>query len=215
MRVLGAERVATLYGSVDPAIHRPATPVEAYRSALSYMGTYSADRDEALNALFIEPARRLQEARFVIGGSKYDGSFPWLPNMFYIGHLEPARHSEFYCSGRMTVNVTRRPMAEMGYCPSGRLFEAAACGTPVLSDYWDGLDDFYQPGSEILIAARPEEALDALSLSDAELARIARNARARTLDCHTSDHRARELEDILSSNYARGEARQAATSCGE
>jgi spore maturation protein CgeB len=211
---MGAERVAALYGSVDPAVHSPAAPVESYRSALSYMGTYSADRNEALNALFIEPARQLSGARFIIGGSKYDDGFPWLPNIFYLGHLAPARHSEFYCSGRLTVNVTRQPMAEMGFCPSGRLFEAAACGVPVLSDYWDGLETFYTPGKEILIGREPGDALNALSLSDAELVSIGRNARQRTLDCHTSDHRARELEDIIASSDSR-DAREAVTSCGE
>lgn len=195
--VLGAARVATLYGSVDPAIHRPTAPSEQYRAFLSYMGTYSPDRDGALRALFIEPARKLPERRFVIGGSKYDGGFPWLPNIFYLGHLTPAQHAEFYCSARMTLNVTRQPMAEMGFCPSGRLFEAAACGVPVLSDYWEGLEIFYAPGSEILIGSEPNHAFEALSLSDEELSRIGRRARERTLDCHTSDHRAREFEEIL------------------
>jgi spore maturation protein CgeB len=213
MRVMGARRVATLYGSVDPAVHYPVAPVEQYRAALSYMGTYSPDRDEALNALFIEPARQLPDQRFLIGGSKYDGGFPWLSNIFYVGHLTPAQHSAFYSSGRLTLNVTRRPMAEMGFCPSGRLFEAAACGVPVLSDYWEGLDAFYTPGAEILIGREPAHSLDALSLSDAELATVARNARQRTLDCHTSDHRVRELEDIASMDL-RGEAREAVTSCG-
>ncbi len=214
IRVLGARRVQALYGSVDPAVHSPAAPVEYYRAALSYMGTYSADRDEALNALFIEPARQLFRERFVIGGSKYHDGFPWLPNIYYVGHLAPAQHSEFYCSGRLTLNVTRQPMAEMGFCPSGRLFEASACGVPVLSDYWDGLDAFYTPGSEILIGREPADALNALSLSDAELASIGRNARQRTLDCHTSDHRATELEDIIASSDSR-DAREAVTSCGE
>jgi spore maturation protein CgeB len=97
----------------------------------------------------------------------------------------------------MTLNVTRRAMAEMGYCPSGRLFEAAACGTALISDSWDGLSAFFTPGEEILVANDTDSAVAALSRSDAEVARIARAARERTLEEHTSDRRALELEEIL------------------
>jgi spore maturation protein CgeB len=194
---LGAARVAPLYGSVDPSIHRPWSGESDFQTHLSYLGTYSADRDEALRMLFIDPAARLPEARFVIGGSQYDGSFPWLPNIFYVSHVPPARHAAFYCSSKVTLNVTRAAMAEMGYCPSGRLFEAAACGAPVLSDCWEGIETFYAPGSEILIGRTTGDAIDALYMTPDELARIGRNARERTLDCHTSDKRVEELETIL------------------
>jgi spore maturation protein CgeB len=194
---LGAAQVAPLYGSVDPAVHTPAPAEQKLQADLSYLGTYSADRDEALRMLFIEPASRLPANRFVIGGSQYDGNFPWLPNIFYLSHIPPARHGAFYCSSKITLNVTRAAMAQMGYCPSGRLFEAAACGAPVLSDWWEGIESFYEPGSEILIGRNTEDAMNALDLSPGELARIGRKARERTLDCHTSDHRAAELETIL------------------
>jgi spore maturation protein CgeB len=211
--VLGAERVEPLYGSVDPDVHRPATPLESYRAALSYMGTHSPDRGEALRELFVEPARRLPDRRFVIGGSKYDGSFPWQPNIFYLSHLAPAQHGAFYCSSDLTLNVTRRAMVESGHCPSGRLFEAAACGAAILSDSWDGLDLFYAPGSEILIAHRTADAMDALHLDVAELARVGLRARERTLDCHTSEHRVSQLEAILDSAYCKSAVK--VTSCGE
>lgn len=211
--VLGAERVAPLYGSVDPAIHKPAESADCYRAALSYMGTWSADRDEALRKLFIEPAKRLPAQRFVIGGSKYDGSFEWQPNIYYVSHLPPSQHARFFCSSRLTVNVTRRPMAEMGYCPSGRLFEAAACGVPIISDYWEGLEEFYTPGSEILIGRETGDATEALHLPVEELTQMARRARERTLDCHTSEHRARELEQILEATCSGPAAK--VTSCGE
>lgn len=194
---LKARRVAPLYGSVDPGVHRPAAPESAYAGDLSYLGTYAEDRQETLAALFIEPARRRPEMRFMLGGALYPDSFPWTKNMFFVRHLPPALHSTFYCSSRMTLNVTRRAMAEMGYCPSGRLFEAAACGVPLVTDYWEGLDRFYEPGSEILICRSTEEALNALSLSDAELSRIATAARERTLSEHTAAKRAIELEKIL------------------
>jgi spore maturation protein CgeB len=195
--VLGARAVATLYGSVDPAVHHPSQPEERYRADLSYLGTHSADRDQILRALFVEPARRLPERRFMIGGAMYDNSFPWQPNIFFVSHVSSASHPAFYCSAKLNLNVTRRPMAENGYCPSGRLFEAAACGAAILSDGWPGLDQFFEPGSEILVASRPEHAVAALELPPEELALISRAARERALDEHTADGRVRQLEHIL------------------
>jgi spore maturation protein CgeB len=211
--VLGAANVAPLYGSVDPATHFPAPPDENYGATLSYMGTWSADRDEALRMRFIEPARRLPKEKFLIGGSQYTSDFEWLPNIYFVSHVPPSGHSAFFCSSRLTLNVTRGPMAALGYCPSGRLFEAAACGAPILSDDWPGLDSFYQPGSEILIANTVEEAMNAISRDPDELARIGRAARERTLDCHTADIRAMELEELIMS-AARSGTHVEANLCG-
>jgi spore maturation protein CgeB len=194
---LGARRVAPLYGSVDPDRHGPAAPVARYRGDLSYLGTYAEDRQAALEQLLVEPARRAPQARFLIAGALYPQGFPWTPNIFFLRHLPPAEHPAFYSSSRLTLNVTRRAMAEMGYCPSGRLFEAAACGAPLLSDRWEGLDSFFRPGEEILIARHPEDALAAIALPDAVLAEVAQAARRRTLDEHTAGRRARELESAL------------------
>jgi spore maturation protein CgeB len=194
---LGAKRVAPLYGSVDPDVHRPAACDPSFEADMSYLGTYSPDRDEALKALLIEPARRCPDRKFIIGGSMYGESFPWLSNLFLVNHLPPARHPAFYCSSKVTLNVTRRPMAQTGFCPSGRLFEAAACGTPVFSDDWAGLASFYEPGSEILIGRTPKDALEVLAMHPAELAAIGRAARERTLACHTADHRVAEFESLL------------------
>jgi spore maturation protein CgeB len=207
-QVLRARRVAPLYGSVDPEVHRPASTASHPGAAMTYMGTYSEDRDRALNALFIEPARRLPERRFLIGGSKYETTFPWLPNIYYSGHVAPADHAAFYRSAPLTLNVTRGPMAEAGYCPSGRLFEAAACGTAVLSDRWDGIEEFYTPGEEILVGETPEDAVAALSLSSSELRRIGERARARTMECHTAERRVVELETLLAGTP------EAQTACG-
>jgi spore maturation protein CgeB len=198
---LGARRVAPLYGSVDPDVHRAAPPDDRYRADLSYLGTHAPDRDAALRALFVEPARLLPDRRFVIGGSMYDGSFPWQPNIYFVAHVPPADHPAFYSSSVLTLNVTRRAMAIMGYCPSGRLFEAAACGAPVLSDYWPGLETFFEPGREILLGHTTEDAMDALNRSPEDLARLARAARERTLAEHTSDARAAELERILEGRH--------------
>ena len=196
-RRLGARQVAPLYGHVDPSQHRPAEPVDAFRADFSYLGTYAADRQAALQMLFLDPARLRPGQRFVIGGSGYPEDFPWTDNIFFVRHLPPSDHPAFFCSSRLTLNVTRGDMAAMGYCPSGRLFEAAACGVPLLSDWWEGLDTFFTPGSEILIGRSREDSVAALDLPDEELRRIARAARERVLDEHTSAHRARELVALL------------------
>jgi spore maturation protein CgeB len=200
---LGARRVAPLYGSVDPDAHRQVERSEALRSDLSYLGTYAADRQDRLEALFIEPARRRPDRKFMIGGSQYPDDFPWTNNIFYVRHMPPPDHPGFYCSSALTLNVTRGAMAEMGYCPSGRLFEAAACGAPILTDDWEGLDAFFEPGREILVARSTEDALDALDLPRGALARIAAAARERTLAQHTAAARAIDLETILNAAASR------------
>ncbi len=190
---LGARRVAPLYGSADPDVHRPGTAAPQYRGALSYLGTYAADRQAVLERLFCAPARARPDQRFVLGGAMYPQDFPWTENIYFIRHLPAAEHAAFYASSRMTLNVTRRAMAEMGWCPSGRLFEAASCGVPLLSDSWDGLAAFFRPGEEILVADSTEDALAALALPDDALAAIARRARERTLDEHSAARRAGQM----------------------
>ncbi len=196
---LGARRVAPLYGLVDPEVHRPAPPIDRYRARLSYLGTYSADRQAALETLFVAPARARPDLRFLIGGAQYPDGFPWLENLWFVRHLPPDEHAAFYSSSTLTLNVTRAPMARMGWCPSGRLFEAAACGAAVLSDEWEGLDSFYTPGEEILLARDSDDTLLALQLDDAEIRRIGDTARERTLGQHTCAHRAAELVKLLES----------------
>jgi spore maturation protein CgeB len=194
---LGARRAAPLYGSVDPRVHRPAAPREQYRADLSYLGTYAQDRQRALTDLLVEPARRSPRRWFLIGGAQYPADFPWAENIAFVRHLPPAEHPSFFASCRLTLNVTRAPMAELGYCPSGRLFEAAACGAPLVTDAWEGLDEFFTPGDEILIARGPADVLAAMELSDAERMCMARAARERVLAEHTAAHRAEELVTLL------------------
>lgn len=195
--LLGARRVAPLYGSVDPDVHYRVSPVDRYRADLSYLGTYADDRQQALVRLFVQPARRAPARRFLIGGAQYPPEFPWADNIYFVRHLPPAEHPEFYSSSRLTLNVTRAPMADMGYCPSGRLFEAAACGVPIVTDGWEGLDTFFVPGSEILVAADGADMLRALELDDAELGRLACAARDRVLADHTAARRAGQLLALL------------------
>lgn len=199
---LGAARALPLYGHVDPDAHRPAPPDPRFSCDLSYLGTFAADRQPAVEALFAEPARLRPHRRFILGGSGYDGAFPWTDNIFFLDHVAPGEHGCFFASSRLTLNVTRRDMAEMGYCPSGRLFEAAACGAPILTDAWEGLDLFFEPGREVLTGATTADALAALDLSGAELAALARAARERTLDEHTSARRADQLIAYLETSPA-------------
>ncbi len=194
---LGARAVAPLYGHVDPETHAPAAAREVFAADLSYLGTYAPDRQAALEALFVEPARRRPAQRFLIGGAQYPQDFPWTDNIFFVRHLPPPDHPAFFASSRLTLNVTRAAMARAGWCPSGRLFEAAACGAAVVSDLWDGLDAFFDIGREILPARDTEDVLAALDLPDAALRRIGEAARARVLSEHTADHRAATLLDLL------------------
>jgi spore maturation protein CgeB len=194
---LGARRVAPLYGSVDPDHYQPLPAPGGRRAALSYLGTYAADRQAALEALLLAPARYRTDLRFLIGGAQYPADFPWTPNIEFWRHVPPPEHPRFYGAGRATLNVTRRAMAAFGWCPSGRLFEAAACGTPILSDCWEGLDGFFAPGREIIIVRTTEDVLAALDGSDAELLRIGATARERVLSQHTAAHRAAELERLV------------------
>jgi spore maturation protein CgeB len=194
---LGARRMAPLYGHVDPEVHRPVEPSERFACDLSYLGTYAADRQAAVEALFVEPARRRPRQKFLIGGAQYPRDFPWTKNIFFVRHLPPPEHPAFYSSSRLTLNVTRQAMADMGWCPSGRLFEAAACGVPILSDWFDGLDAFFESDREILVAATTDDAVAALDRSPDELRSIAQAARERVLAEHTSDRRAEDLEGLL------------------
>jgi spore maturation protein CgeB len=194
---LGAKSIAPLYGHVDPDAHRPAHPLPHYRSDLSYIGTYSEDRQQALEALLLAPAQLRGDMRFLIAGAQYPQAFPWSQNIYFVRHLPPAEHPAFFCSSRLTLNITRHAMAEMGWCPSGRLFEAAACGAPIITDVWEGLDTFFKPGDEIIAAECASDVVTALQLDDHELSAMARRARERALDEHSSSRRARELIDLL------------------
>lgn len=196
---LHAKRALPLYGSVDASAHHPVAPLPHYQSDLSYLGTYAADRQEGVERLFIGAARSLPEKRFVLGGSMYPREFPWTDNIYFFNHVAPPEHPAFYCSSTLTLNVTRAAMASRGYCPSGRLFEAAACATPLLSDTFEGLDTFFEPGKEILLARSTEEAIEAMSLPPSELARIGHAAQKRVLAEHTSDVRARQMVEAFES----------------
>jgi spore maturation protein CgeB len=189
-----ARRTAALYGSVDPAVHAPvANPEADLQCSLGYLGTYAADRQQMLERLLFQPARGRPSDRFLIVGSLYPSDLALPDNVRTLAHLDPEQHPAFYSANRLTLSVSRQAMREWGYTPSGRLFEATSCGTPLLTDPFPGLEEFFTPGAEVLVADTSEQALFALDLSDAELARIAAAGRERTLSEHTGQCRARQL----------------------
>jgi spore maturation protein CgeB len=192
-RELGSPRAVPLYCSVDPALYAPEP--RAVRWDLGYMGTYSADRQPAVDRLLVEPARREPSRRFVVAGPKYPEAVAWPDNVARIEHLAPARHRAFYNEMAFTLNVTRRDMIAAGWSPSVRLFEAAACGVPIISDSWHGLDELFEPGAEILIAHDADDVLRYLrDLGDGARRAIGARACARVLSSHTAAHRAADLE---------------------
>lgn len=191
----GAAAARPLYCSVDPAAYRPQqVPM---RWDLGYLGTYSDDRQPALERLLIEPARRLPNRRFVVAGPQYPDTIAWPPNVERIDHLPPAGHAAFYNAMRWTLNVTRADMIRLGHSPSVRLFEAAACATPIISDRWPGLDELFTPDREIVIADTTEEVVARLDDAPEWALSIGRAARRRVLTGHTADHRAEAVEREL------------------
>jgi spore maturation protein CgeB len=189
----GARMARPLYGCVDPAVYHHVPRENDLGCALSYLGTYAADRQTKLDTLFLEPARHAGELEFLLAGSLYPFDWQWPGNVRHIEHLAPDRHSAMYSSSRATLNATRQEMAASGYCPSGRFFEAAACGAPILTDYWNGLDHFFDISSELAVVATAEDVLSRLRCPGGELEEMAERARCRTLEQHTGDRRAVEL----------------------
>jgi spore maturation protein CgeB len=191
-RDYGSPAARALYCSVDVDRYRPLA-VEK-RWDLSYLGTYSPDRQPTLERLLIEPARQCPDRRFAVAGPQYPADIDWPDNVERIEHLPPAEHAEFYAASRFTLNVTRADMIAAGWSPSVRLFEAGACGTPILSDRWDGIEDLFEPGREILLADTTQEVIAAL---DSDARAMGERARAAVVAQHSAQVRAAQLEADL------------------
>jgi spore maturation protein CgeB len=195
----------SLYCSVDPRAYCPEPTEPAWD--LGYLGTYSQDRQPRLERLLLAPAAKWPTGRFIVAGPQYPENIRWPANVERIQHLAPTHHRQFYNRQRFTLNITRADMIAAGYSPSVRLFEAAACGTPIISDYWAGLEDVFAIGSEILVAYSADEVLEVLQRTPPALAtEIGAAARKRVLSAHSAAHRAAELEHHFR------DARQAAQS---
>jgi spore maturation protein CgeB len=191
----GARRAVPLYCSFDPERYHRFPTHKRYECDLSYMGTYAPDRQPKIEELLCLPARRLPGLRFLVAGPQYPKTIRWPENVRRLVHLNPRWHAQFYSSSRLTLNVTRRDMMQAGWSPSVRLFEAAACAAPILSDNWPGLDAFFQPGEEILLPTSADDVVYYLrEVEEAELRRIGVRAQERVLAEHTSSRRARQFE---------------------
>jgi spore maturation protein CgeB len=189
-RQFGVRRAVAFHCFVDPEAHRP---VEAERRwDAGYLGTYGGDRQPALERLVLDPARSRRDLRFVVAGPQYPPEVAWPANVERIEHLPPPQHSHFYAQQRLTVSVTREDMRRAGWSPSVRLFEAAACAVPVVTDFWPGLERFFEPDREILV----EDTLARLALDDDDLRAVGERARARVLAEHTAAHRVDALEAL-------------------
>jgi spore maturation protein CgeB len=192
-RDFGVKIARPLFGCVDPDIYRPVRPRPGLRCELSYMGTYAPDRQAKLESMFLQPARLRPSSSFLLAGPLYPSDWHCPPNVRRSEHVPPADHSALYSSSRLTLNVTREGMAASGYCPSGRFFEAAACGAPIITDWFRGLNSFFEPGQELHVANNAAEVMHVLDRSDEDLFQMARRARQRTLDEHTGYQRALTL----------------------
>jgi spore maturation protein CgeB len=191
----GARAARALYCSVDADAYRPvATP---RRWDLSYLGTYSPDRQPKLQRLLLDVAQRAPDLRFCVAGPQYPADIAWPANVERLDHVAPADHPAFYNASRFTLNVTRDDMAAAGWSPSVRLFEAAACGTPIISDVWEGLDQLLEPGREIVLACDADAVLAALAMPEPQRSAIGHAGRRRILAEHTASRRAAELEALL------------------
>lgn len=188
----GSPMARALYCSVDAERYRPTGA--APRWDLSYLGTYSPDRQPTLERLLIAPARLAPDRRFVVAGSRYPDDIEWPANVQRIDHCPPQDHPDFYSASRYTLNVTRADMIAAGWSPSVRLFEAAACGTPILSDNWPGLDELFRPGCEILL---PADAAEVVAMLRRDGSTLGAAARARVLAGHSAATRAQQLEQYL------------------
>jgi len=204
----GVANPQPLYCSVDSSIYRPIGVPR--RWALGYLGTYSPDRQEALERLLIEPARARPDLEFVVAGPQYPDDIDWPQNVMRIDHVPPASHPAFYCQLGLALNVTRRQMVELGHSPSVRLFEAAACGVPVMTDRWPGLEETFAPDEELLVVDSADDVLAALDLPQGRRDALAKAARARVLADHTGATRAKEMTDAIAAAKAAREPSEAA-----
>jgi spore maturation protein CgeB len=200
-RKLGSPCARALYCSVDPALYYPES--QAVRWDIGYLGTYAADRQPALEDLLLNAARKRPNQRFVVAGPQYPQNVIWPPNVERIEHLPASEHRHFYNSQKFTLNVTRRDMIRSGYSPSVRLFEAGACGIPILTDQWPGLQTFYEPFSEILPVRTGADLASYLGMPDEQRRQVGARARQRTLRFHTAAVRAREFEAYVDASVER------------
>ena len=194
---LGARVCHPIYNGLDPETHHP-VPVEPELACdLLFVGNRMPDRERRVEEFFLGAAERAPKFKFVLGGEGW-GSKPLPPNVCWIGHVGTGDHNRLNCSARMVLNINRECMAKVGFSPPTRVFEAAGAGACLVTDYWDGIETFFAPGCEILVARGASDIVDLLRTVDAKLAReIGRGMQKRALLEHTYALRALQVREIL------------------
>jgi spore maturation protein CgeB len=201
---LGAKACVPIYNALDPETHHPVAPDASFAADLSLVANRLPDREARVDEFFLAPARSLRSRQFVLAGNGWqDKSLP--PNVRYVGHLYTRDHNAFNCTPLAVLNVNRDSMVRYGFSPPTRVFEAAGAGACVITDAWEGIELFLEPGREVLVAANGQDVIDLVNGLDIERAQqIGRAALARMLAEHTYRHRVLELERLLGN--ARSEA---------
>ncbi|HLT92667.1 MAG TPA: glycosyltransferase [Woeseiaceae bacterium] len=197
-RALGARRCEVIYNALDPRTHHPVPPEERFRADLGFLGNRLPDRERRVEEFLFEPARRLPHCSFVLGGAGWEDKVRELPNLRCLGHVFTGEHNAFNVSAKAVINISRDDMARMGWSPATRLFEAAGAGACVISDAWQGMDAFLEPGREVLVAENGDDVVRQLDeLDRREAAAIGARARRRMLEEHTYAQRALDVERVL------------------
>jgi spore maturation protein CgeB len=196
-KAIGARDCVPIYNALNPETHHPAAPDKRFEADLSFMANRLPDREARVEQFFLNAAARLPERRFLLGGSGW-GDKPMPGNVNYVGHVYTADHNAVNCSALAVLNVARDSMAAIGFSPATRVFEAAGAGACVITDAWEGVERFLEPGAEILVAKDGTEVAALVDgLTPERSRRIGVAARRRMLDAHTYAHRAAEVESLL------------------
>jgi spore maturation protein CgeB len=194
---LGARRCVPIYNALDPSTHHPTEPDARFAGDLGFLGNRLPDREARVERFFLDVAARLPEKRFVLGGAGWEDK-PKPANVHYLGHVYTRDHNAFNASCQAVLNISRDSMADNGWSPATRVFEAAGAGACIVTDAWVGIEDFLEPHREVLVAADADAVHDhVLALTPTRRAAIGDAARRRVLAEHTYDHRAAEVEAIL------------------
>jgi spore maturation protein CgeB len=195
--MLGARQCVPIYNGLDPTTHFPVAPKERFAGDLGLLANRLPDREARVEEFFLKPASRLKDRRFLLGGNGWgDKTLP--PSVHYLGHVYTHDHNAFNCTPRAILNVSRDSMARTGYSPATRVFEAAGAGACLISDVWDGIELFFEPDCEVLLARDGDAVAHVLqSLTPQRVRRIGEAARRRALAEHTYAARVRLLEAVL------------------
>ncbi|WCR10824.1 glycosyltransferase [Paracoccus stylophorae] len=201
-RALGARDCVPVYNALDPDTHHPVPPEPRFACDMAFLGNRLPDREARVAAWFFAPAAACPEARFLLGGSGWQGH--GMPdNVRALGHVPTRDHNALNASARMVLNIARDSMAETGFSPATRVFEAAGAGACIVTDAWEGVEMFLAPGEEILVARDGQDVADLVrSVSPQRAARIGEAALQRVLNEHTYTHRAALADDLFRARLA-------------